>query len=137
MLSIPAGSANRRASVKDSALSMRTLFVVHRHGDRSPIRTYPKDPYGDPKYWPDGWSQLTIAGKQRLYKLGKFLRRHYAYFLTSDPREVKVRSSGAFRVERQGFLCVNIAPERRIIASFRCNNVHKNPDSVWGKNNKG
>lgn len=78
-------------------LKLRTLFLLHRHGDRSPIRTYPKDPYGDPKYWPDGWGQLTVAGKKRLYALGKFIRRRYVDFLTDNPLEVKVRSSGANR----------------------------------------
>jgi lysosomal acid phosphatase len=89
---------NKRSnSVEVNPLKLRTLFVLHRHGDRTPIRTYPRDPYNDPKYWPDGWGELTVPGKKRLYALGKFLRRRYADFLTDNPLEVKIRSSGASR----------------------------------------
>lgn len=32
-----------------------------------------------------------------MYKVGQFLRRHYANFLTNSPRDVYIRSSGANR----------------------------------------
>jgi len=91
------GSCQSDNEREDSLKTLSTLAVIHRHGDRNPIKTYPNDPYGDIKYWPDGWGQLTIAGKRRLYALGKFIRRRYASFLTDDPMEVGVRSSGANR----------------------------------------
>lgn len=33
--------------------------VIFRHGDRTPQKPYPNDPWGDLKYWPTGWGQLT------------------------------------------------------------------------------
>lgn len=42
--------------------ALKLVFLIHRHGDRSPIAFYPRDPYSDPnKYWPDGLGQLTIV----------------------------------------------------------------------------
>ncbi|RWS05022.1 lysosomal acid phosphatase-like protein, partial [Dinothrombium tinctorium] len=37
------------------------LTAIHRHGDRTPIISYPKDPYADTSNWPDGWGQLTMT----------------------------------------------------------------------------
>lgn len=34
---------------------------IHRHGDRTPISTYPRDPYRYASFWPDGWGELTIV----------------------------------------------------------------------------
>lgn len=33
--------------------------VIYRHGDRTPLATYPTDPYANPAFWDDGWGQLT------------------------------------------------------------------------------
>lgn len=33
--------------------------VIYRHGDRTPQKPYINDPWGDLKYWPTGWGQLT------------------------------------------------------------------------------
>lgn len=38
---------------------LEKIVMIHRHGDRTPLSTYPNDPYRDPSYWPDGWGQLT------------------------------------------------------------------------------
>ncbi|XP_054165608.1 prostatic acid phosphatase-like [Oppia nitens] len=76
---------------------LKLVFMIHRHGDRTPIQSYPTDPYANSSYWPDGWGQLTTKGKQRMYALGEYIRRRYQDFLTIDPREVYIRSSGSDR----------------------------------------
>ena len=70
---------------------------VHRHGDRSPDFQYPNSPYNDDKYWPESYEMLTKKGKQRMYSIGQYLRRRYQKFLTYNPREVYIRSSGKDR----------------------------------------
>ncbi|XP_031638619.1 lysosomal acid phosphatase-like [Contarinia nasturtii] len=70
--------------------------VIYRHGDRSPNKSYPNDPYSSEHLWPDGWGQLTKRGMQRQYQLGKYLRKRYYKLLvdgkyTSD--KVYIRSS--------------------------------------------
>ncbi|RWS01558.1 lysosomal acid phosphatase-like protein 3, partial [Dinothrombium tinctorium] len=66
---------------------------LHRHGDRTPFETYPNDPYRNDSFWPDGFGRLTLHGKLRMFRLGKYLRNRYVSFLTDNPREVKIRSS--------------------------------------------
>lgn len=73
------------------------LFFIHRHGDRSPLNMGPKDKYNDLKYWPEGFGNLDNAGRLRMFKLGKFIRRRYANFLSDSFREVYSRSSDVER----------------------------------------
>ncbi|CAM1314518.1 Uncharacterised protein r2_g2512 [Pycnogonum litorale] len=56
------------------------LTVIHRHGDRTPIKFYPTDPHQN-DYWPRGFGQLTNQGKMQEYELGKFMRRRYKEFI--------------------------------------------------------
>ncbi|CAG2110632.1 unnamed protein product [Medioppia subpectinata] len=76
---------------------LKLLFVIHRHGDRTPIQCYPMDPYSNASYWPDGWGELTPVGKKRMFGVGSYLRKRYQHFLSDNPREVRIRSSGADR----------------------------------------
>ncbi|XP_075696277.1 testicular acid phosphatase homolog isoform X1 [Rhinoderma darwinii] len=70
------------------------VVVVYRHGDRSPIDTYPTDPYKD-TVWDNGLQQLTQVGIRQQYELGKYLRMRYEHFLSSSYRkeEIYVRST--------------------------------------------
>ncbi|KAH8411150.1 hypothetical protein KR222_007847 [Zaprionus bogoriensis] len=52
-----------------------------RHGPRTPVSTYPKDPYINETYAPYGWGQLTNAAKVELYKIGKQLGKRYQALL--------------------------------------------------------
>ncbi|XP_072155939.1 lysosomal acid phosphatase isoform X2 [Bemisia tabaci] len=38
--------------------SVRFVSILHRHGERAPILTYPLDPYKDAAFWADGPEQL-------------------------------------------------------------------------------
>lgn len=62
------------------------VTVVYRHGDRTPVRTFPTDRY-DESYWPSGWGQLTNAGKNEHFELGKWLRDRYQGFLPLEYNE--------------------------------------------------
>jgi hypothetical protein len=72
------------------------LQVLFRHGDRSPISAYPNDPY-NVTMWSQygGFGQLTQLGMRQTHQYGKFLRTHYANFLTEryDRGKVIVHST--------------------------------------------
>ncbi|XP_073427071.1 testicular acid phosphatase homolog isoform X3 [Dendrobates tinctorius] len=81
----------------DSSLRIGDLtfvVVVYRHGDRSPIDTYPTDPYKD-TVWDNGLQQLTQVGIRQQYELGKYLRMRYDQFLSPmyKKEEIYVRST--------------------------------------------
>lgn len=41
---------------------------VYRHGDRTPLKSYPNDPYNNESvYWPQGPGQLTDVSHQNYY----------------------------------------------------------------------
>ncbi|KAJ1528663.1 hypothetical protein ONE63_007057 [Megalurothrips usitatus] len=58
--------------------------VLFRHGDRTPVKAYPLDPYRNVSYWSTGWGQLTTIGMQQHYELGMWLRQRYISLLKSD-----------------------------------------------------
>nr|XP_018898593.1 PREDICTED: lysosomal acid phosphatase-like isoform X2 [Bemisia tabaci] len=79
--------------------SVRFVSILHRHGERAPILTYPLDPYKDAAFWVDGPEQLLQEGKVTTYDLGQFLRERYGGFLSSryKAHEILMRSS---RIDR-------------------------------------
>ncbi|XP_075227293.1 testicular acid phosphatase homolog isoform X3 [Lycorma delicatula] len=78
-----------------SETNLEYVVVIHRHGDRTPTRTYENDPYKDEqKYWPIGLGQLTKKGKRQLYYLGKIFRKRYKKFISKYlSKSVRVNSS--------------------------------------------
>lgn len=74
--------------------TLRQVNVLFRHGDRSPMMSFPTDEHQEDS-WPQGFGWLTNIGKLQHYHLGKFLRQHYSGFLntTYDHRQIKVESS--------------------------------------------
>ncbi|KAK9886471.1 hypothetical protein WA026_016754 [Henosepilachna vigintioctopunctata] len=55
--------------------------MMYRHGDRTPVKFYPNDPYQDPALWPNPIGQLTNIGKRQHYELGQWIRNRYNGFL--------------------------------------------------------
>ncbi|XP_018618689.1 lysosomal acid phosphatase [Scleropages formosus] len=70
------------------------VTVVYRHGDRSPVKSYPNDPYQE-SAWPQGFGQLSQKGMQQHLKLGQNLRQRYQDLLnmTYNRHEIFVRST--------------------------------------------
>ncbi|CAF0863618.1 unnamed protein product [Rotaria sordida] len=68
--------------------------VIYRHGDRTPVTTFPTDPV-KPSDWPNGLGQLTIAGIEQQHRLGGYLRTRYESLLSSTytASEIVVRST--------------------------------------------
>lgn len=66
----------------DKALG-RIIFanILFRHGDRTPVKTYPNDPYRNESSWPVPFGQLTNLGKHQHLLLGQWFRNRYAHLL--------------------------------------------------------
>ncbi|XP_065172701.1 prostatic acid phosphatase-like, partial [Atheta coriaria] len=67
--------------------TLKSVVVVYRHGDRTPVDPYPNDPYLNKSYWPVGFGQLTNVGKEQHYEFGAWLRTRYNDFLPKDYSE--------------------------------------------------
>jgi len=87
-------------SLLDPDLSgLKLVHLVFRHGDRTPIKPYPTDPYKNRSNWPVGFGQLTKRGKERHFNLGRWIRNRYDGFLGADydENEIYVRSTDVDR----------------------------------------
>ncbi|XP_064613887.1 lysosomal acid phosphatase-like isoform X2 [Liolophura sinensis] len=78
--------------------SLRLVNLLYRHGDRSPVESYPTNPITE-NDWPQGYGQLTKEGMREHYQLGQFYREYYKTFLNAsyDRFQISVRSSNLDR----------------------------------------
>ncbi|XP_072931174.1 prostatic acid phosphatase-like isoform X2 [Epargyreus clarus] len=79
--------------------TVRHAAVVYRHGDRTPVDTYPTDPYRDQSLWPEKFGQLTNIGKSQHFAFGKYLRTRYSQIVSEkfDPMEIYIKSTDVDR----------------------------------------
>ncbi|XP_044108309.1 prostatic acid phosphatase isoform X2 [Neovison vison] len=76
------------------AKELKFVTLVFRHGDRSPIETFPNDPIKESS-WPQGFGQLTQLGMEQHYELGQYIRKRYRKFLNESykPEQVYIQST--------------------------------------------
>ncbi|CAJ0605937.1 unnamed protein product [Cylicocyclus nassatus] len=85
--------------LSDAEMDLLFVHVIWRHGDRSPLRTFPSDPIQEDfwKFGGGGFGELSPLGMKQHYNLGKQIRRRYVdtKFLSKrySAREIYVRSS--------------------------------------------
>uniref|UniRef100_A0A452QFR4 Lysosomal acid phosphatase n=1 Tax=Ursus americanus TaxID=9643 RepID=A0A452QFR4_URSAM len=107
------------------ARSLRFVTLLYRHGDRSPVKTYPKDPYQEDE-WPQGFGQLTKEGMRQHWELGQALRQRYHGFLNTSyhRQEVYVRSTDFDRTL--------MSAEANLAGLFPPNGMQRfNPNISW------
>ncbi|GAB1605774.1 lysosomal acid phosphatase-like [Argonauta hians] len=78
--------------------TLRLVNLVYRHGDRSPMFSYPTNVHQEDS-WPQGFGWLSNIGKLQHYHLGQFLRQRYDGFLNETylHTEISVHSSAVQR----------------------------------------
>ena len=79
-----------------NANTLKQVLIVFRHGDRTPYKTYPTDPYQEEHWLPwGGWGELTQVGMEQHNLFGQWFRDCYSDFLntTYNPKELYVRST--------------------------------------------
>ncbi|CAH8503253.1 unnamed protein product [Schistosoma turkestanicum] len=82
---------------KPTTSDLLMVFILCRHGDRSPVHTFPTDPYR--KLWKMGYGQLTPYGAEQHHELGRLIRKMYSGFIPEvyHKDETLFRSSGTER----------------------------------------
>ncbi|XP_069329340.1 prostatic acid phosphatase isoform X3 [Eulemur rufifrons] len=80
------------------AKELKFVTLVFRHGDRSPIETFPNDPIKESS-WPQGFGQLTQLGIKQHYEFGQYIRKRYRKFLNESYKhqQIYIRSTDVDR----------------------------------------
>ncbi|XP_051168231.1 venom acid phosphatase Acph-1-like isoform X2 [Leptopilina boulardi] len=89
-------------SIPKNKETLKLVSVVFRHGDRTPVKPYelyPNDPHKDYNFGETAYSVLTESGKQRAYRLGKFLKNNYKILLDLTHESVIARSTDVNRTK--------------------------------------
>ncbi|KAL7065255.1 hypothetical protein AAHC03_04515 [Spirometra sp. Aus1] len=60
---------------------LQHMHLLFRHGDRTPISTFPLDGHPFDTTWPEGAGQLTQLGIEQQYLLGTWIRESYPNFM--------------------------------------------------------
>ncbi|XP_067318853.1 lysosomal acid phosphatase isoform X1 [Anolis sagrei] len=147
------GGGGRRARVRRSAAllpwllalalplaharSLRFVTLLYRHGDRSPVKAYPRDPYQE-SAWPQGFGQLSQEGMRQQWDLGQALRKRYVEFLNAsyNRQEIFIRSTDFDRtlMSAEANLAGLYPPEGQQVfrpnVSWQPIPVHTVPDSL-------
>ncbi|CAJ0605942.1 unnamed protein product [Cylicocyclus nassatus] len=90
-------------SLIDGEMELMLVQAVWRHGDRSPTKTYPTDPFQDGNwtFGGGGFGQLSPIGMRQHLILGKLLRKTYvdSGFLSKrySSKEIYIRSTDVNR----------------------------------------
>jgi hypothetical protein len=84
---------------RNSINTLKLLQVIHRHGERNPILFPPNDPFNSEKYFSGLPGDLNKQGKDRLFRLGNYIRDEYKEYLGFDlsAHQVISQSSGSRR----------------------------------------
>ncbi|ALC44753.1 CG9451, partial [Drosophila busckii] len=61
--------------------TLELVHIVFRHGIRTPVDTFPTDPYIKDTFEPTGWGHVTNAAKVELYDIGQQLQQRYKELL--------------------------------------------------------
>lgn len=96
---------------------------MHRHGDRSPVSTYPTDPYADYP-WPGGLGALSQKGTRQLFDMGTHIRPRYeslkpwdgiytaetVHAISSSPERTRMSGASLLAAFWEPYECQNSLP---------------------------
>ncbi|XP_075160925.1 prostatic acid phosphatase [Haematobia irritans] len=79
--------------------TLELVHIVLRHGPRTPVDTYPNDPYLHSGFEPTGWGHVTNKGKKELFKLGMLLNQRYGKYMEPyyTPNKVHAQATASPR----------------------------------------